>query len=288
MDTVTAEQAQPSLLTQTEKKPARKRSKAAEGSTQLAVVDGVQGQSGALVTMEPRPDPFMAMIERAAANPDFDMDKLDRLLAAKKEHEANEARKAFIVAMAAFKAEAPVILKNKSVGYESKKSDSKTSYRHATLDYIDQKIAPVLSKHGLAHSWKTEQVPGGIIVVTCFLTHIMGHTEKVTLQGSPDQSGSKNNIQAIGSTVTYLQRYTLLTITGMATADQDTDGAQTVEFITDEQKQEIIALMKATKSDTANFLAYMGIEDVDHLPAWKFNEAIAALKKKQAKTQAQA
>jgi len=55
----------------------------------------------------------------------------------------------------------------------------------------------------------------------------MGHSESVTLQSATDDSGKKNNIQALGSAITYLQRYTLLSITGLATEDQDDDGKTT-------------------------------------------------------------
>jgi hypothetical protein len=51
----------------------------------------------------------------------------------------------------------------------------------------------------------------------------MGHSERTTLSATADTSGSKNSIQAIGSTVTYLQRYTLLAAVGLA-AGGDDDG----------------------------------------------------------------
>jgi hypothetical protein len=52
------------------------------------------------------------------------------------------------------------------------------------------------------------------------------------LTSGPDTSGSKNPIQALGSAVSYLQRYTLLSLAGLATEDQDDDGA-TAEKKTD-------------------------------------------------------
>ena len=39
-----------------------------------------------------------------------------------------------------------------------------------------------------------------------------------------DTSGGKNNIQAMGSAVSYLERYTLLAITGLSTKEMDDDG----------------------------------------------------------------
>src|SRR5437660_174203 len=67
---------------------------------------------------------------------------------------------------------------------------------------------------------------GGTIRVTCILTHVQGHSEQVSMSAQPDTSGSKNSIQAIGSTASYLQRYTLFAATGLAPKDADTDGAE--------------------------------------------------------------
>ena len=213
-----------------------------------------------------------------------DLDKLTKLMDLQERWEANEARKAFVVAKAAFKAEAPTITKNKHVGFKSKKDGAaSTDYNHATLDNVAETLSPILSKNGLAYAWETQQSEGGLITVTCVLTHVRGHSERVSLRAGLDQSGNKNNIQAVGSTVTYLQRYTLLSITGMATADQDNDGMGNVEFISAAQKDELIALMKETKADTAAFLKYFGVEALDSLPVTEFDRAVAALEKKRGK-----
>jgi hypothetical protein len=60
--------------------------------------------------------------------------------------------------------------------------------------------------------------------MTCRVSHVAGHYEETKMIGEPDQSGGKNNIQAKGSTMTYLQRYTLNTLLAIATED-DNDGA---------------------------------------------------------------
>lgn len=158
----------------------------------------------------------MHLIEIAVSQ-GADVDKLEKLLQLQLQWEKNEARKAFVEAMAAFKIEPPEINKNKHVTY------NQVDYWHATLDHVVETIAAGLSKHGLAHRWKTEQ-SGGQISVTCILTHKMGHSEETTLSAAADMSGSKNAIQAVGSTVTYLQRYTLLAATGLAAKGQDDDG----------------------------------------------------------------
>jgi hypothetical protein len=223
---------------------------------------------------------LMQIIERAANSPDFDPDKLEKLLDVKERWEREEARKAFVRALNAFKAEPPTITKNKHVGYESK--GGRTEYDHATLDHICNQIAPALAEHGLSHRWKVEQGQQGISV-TCVLTHEAGHSEEVTLTAAADQSGGKNSIQAVGSTQTYLQRYTLLAATGLAAADQDDDGRGADEAqkpIRSDQKQELVDLIKETGADTRKFCQYLGVESLDEIPVSKFDRAKAALERK--------
>ncbi len=221
----------------------------------------------------------MQMLQMAVEQ-DADLDKLTKLMDLQERWEANEARKAFVAARAAFKAEAPTVAKNKNVHFTSQKGT--TDYDHATLDNVAETLSPVLAKHDLSFSWETEQLDGGTIRVTCILTHVLGHSEKVTLQAGADQSGNKNNIQAVGSTVTYLQRYTLLAVTGTATGDMDDDGDKggMGDLISPEQKDQIIAKMKDVGADTAAFLKYMGFVAVDAIPAKEFDRTMAALEQK--------
>jgi hypothetical protein len=81
-----------------------------------------------------------------------------------------------------------------------------------------------MAKHGLSFDWDIHQT-AGMITVDCIVTHKLGHSKKVTMSGAPDTSGKKNAIQQAASTITYLQRYTLLAATGMSTKDEDDDGA---------------------------------------------------------------
>ena len=162
------------------------------------------------------------MIELAISN-NAGMDQLERLMAMQERWEENEAKKAFNVALAQFKSESIVVGKNGRVEYKDR-NNNVTSYRHATLANVCNTIGPALSAYGLSIRWRTEQCEGGKIRVTCILAHSQGHSESVSLESTPDASGGKNSIQAVGSTVSYLQRYTVLAVTGTATEEQDDDG----------------------------------------------------------------
>lgn len=175
------------------------------------------------------------------------VEQLERLMALQERYEANEAKKEFVSAMTRFKENPLVIEKNATVDFTSTKG--RTHYKHATLANVCDVIGPVLSSVGISHRWETEQLPeGGAIRVTCILTHARGHSEKVFLQAGRDESGNKNNIQAVGSTVTYLQRYTLLAATGMAVADQrddDGSGGKGSRQMTEAQKADFTAAIEA-------------------------------------------
>ncbi len=165
---------------------------------------------------------LMVIINKFAADPTLDVAKLESLLAVKDRWDREEARKAFVVALNNFKANPPSVGKNKHVHFDTQKGS--TDYRHATLDNVSTLIGDALAVHGLSHRWDTTQSADGKIMVTCIVTHTGGHSERVSLMAPADTSGSKNSIQAIASTVTYLERYTLLAATGVAVIDQDNDG----------------------------------------------------------------
>lgn len=161
--------------------------------------------------------PLMAAAELVKANGNMEVSKLKELLDLQERWEAGQAKKAYVQAMSDFKASPPEILKDKTVEYGT------TKYKHASLHNVTTKINTELSKHNLHAAWVTSQ-DNGSVKVTCKITHAMGHSEETCLSAPPDDTGSKNVIQAIGSTVKYLQRYTLLALTGLATHEQEDDG----------------------------------------------------------------
>lgn len=149
------------------------------------------------------------------------IEQLDKLMTLQERWEKNEAKKAFVEAMNAFKEDPPLILKNRKVDYTTAKG--RTTYMHAVSGEASEKIGLALSMRGISHAWKTEQ-KDGVIRVTCTLTHKLGHSESTTLEARADESGGKNAVQAIGSAVSYLQRYTLFAACGLVPKDADNDG----------------------------------------------------------------
>jgi hypothetical protein len=170
-----------------------------------------ESQSTAVVPTSP-----MEMLA-IAVQQGADLDRLQKLMDLQERWEANQARKAFVAAMAKFKSEPIQILKSKAVNIPGG-----AKFSHATLADVVDGIVSSLSKYGLSHKWETLQDHG--ITVTCILTHEAGHSERTVLSAPPDDSGKKNAIQQIASTVTYLERYTLMAACGLAAKDMDDDG----------------------------------------------------------------
>jgi hypothetical protein len=166
----------------------------------------------------PVADPIMAIIERMTREPSFDIERIKEMLAMKERFEALEAKKSFVADMAEFKKNPPQIYKNKHVGFDSKRTGERTAYDHATHSEVTMKIIAGLAEHGFSHRWVPSQ-PNGQVCVTCIITHRMGHSESLEMTAPPDTSGNKSPVQAIASTKTLLERYTILAATGLSAAD---------------------------------------------------------------------
>lgn len=170
-------------------------------------------------TAPPANSPMGMML--AAMQQGATLEQVEKMMDLQERWEHREAEKAYNDALSAFKAEAVEVIKRKSVDFTSQKG--RTHYKHAELSDVVEAVGPALSKHGFSWSWKPQQ-EGGVIRVTCILKHRQGHSDSVTLEATADQSGNKNSIQAIASTITYLERHTLKAITGVSEKGDDTDG----------------------------------------------------------------
>lgn len=176
--------------------------KQAKPSTSLAVADS--SPAGLM----------LSMLQQGAS-----LEQIEKMMALQERWEGNEARKAYNAAFSAFKAEAVRIIKNKQVTDGPLKGKS-----YAELFSVVDALTPALSRHGLSASWKLTRDEKDWIEVTCYLRHINGHEESVSMGGPPDGGGAKNAIQARASTKSYLERYTLKAICGVAEGGEDDDG----------------------------------------------------------------
>lgn len=231
----------------------------------------------------------MGMLDRAVQG-GASIEVLEKLMALQERWEGNSARKAFDAAIADAKAEIPVIQKKQHVHFESKKQGSATTdYHHESLADIAEVVAPILGKHGLSYRFRTMSPPNEPVTVTCIISHRDGHSEENTLSAGKDESGNKNSIQAVGSTITYLQRYTLKAALGLAAGhDDDGNGSEPPEMLSEEQIMNLHELLESTESDVAKFLAFVEVERLEEIHASKYEQAVKVIEQAAAKRKAKA
>lgn len=207
----------------------------------------------------------------------YDLNVIESLMDFQDRLDKKQAKKAFDAAMAEAVNEIPTIAKNKKAIVDK---DGNARYRYDDLSEIAETVKPILKKHGLSYRFRTQQ-NGLIVSVTCIVSHVDGHSEENTLSASNDTSGSKNAIQAVGSAVTYLERYSLKAALGLAAAeDDDAKAAGEPAVITHEQFAELNKLLDDHEINKAAFCGYMGVEAVADIPQIRFKDAKEAIKKK--------
>lgn len=235
--------------------------------TNVAIIDPGQPERRTNIALTP-----LDMLNRALET-GAGMEVLEKFMSLHERWEAGNARKAFDAAISEAKAEIPPIIKN-AKGHNDK--------RYANFAAIACVVDPILSKHGLSYRFRTAQTDK--ISVTCVLSHRDGHSEETTLAGPADNSGSKNAIQAIGSTLTYLQRYSLIQALGLAaTEDDDGRAAGSGGTIAEEQIERLQREIMDADADLPGFLKYFKIATLADLPASDFDRALKALSVSKAK-----
>lgn len=224
--------------------------------------DQAAGQVAVLAANSP-----MGMM-MAAVKQGIPLDQIKEMMAIQREWEADEARKAFNDAFAAFKAEKVDVIKRKQVDFATTKG--RTQYKHAELSDLTDAVGPALARHGFSWSWTPEQ-KNGRVYITCTLQHRLGHEKSATMDAPADDSGGKNNIQAIVSTTTYLERHTLKAVCGISEKGDDNDGAGADDVALELRDEWISKLAQAETMEVAAEIWQAGckaIEQTNNLAAF--------------------
>jgi hypothetical protein len=210
--------------------------------------------------------PFAMLCQAVARS--ADAPTLERLIALDERWQRHAMRKAFETALAAARADIPMIIKNR----ENTKP-GRGSYRYEDLAEIARTIGPALASHRLSYRFRTE-TQGTNVTVACILSHGDGYHEEIALTAPIDDSGGKNNLQAIGSTLTYLQRMTLKAALGLAATDDD-DGRRngSAALIDAEQESELKGRITEAGADEGALLRVFKIDRLADLPAARFQQA---------------
>lgn len=235
--------------------------------------------SQAIVKAEaPAASTFMSMIERAVTDPNFDADKLEKLISANERIINRQAQMEYDAAMIRLqkKLSDVKILKNSMIDFSGKGKDGssysqKTPY--AKLEDIDKVLRPLMQSEGFVVTYPLEGAER--VIVKCKISHQGGHSEISSMQLPLDTSGSKNNLQGAGSSISYGKRYLLCAMLNLITLNEDDDGAGGT--ITDDQAAELKTLLRDSGMDTARFLKVVSAESVDQIKTRDHGRALNSL-----------
>lgn len=219
---------------------------------------------------------LIRLIESVALMPNVDVERLEKLLDMQERITARNAKTAYAAALSEMQPELPVIAERGKIDIGRGKPQS-----YALWEDINEAIKPVLARHGFAISFRTGRTDAHI-VVTGVLSHREGHTEETTMHLPLDNSGSKNGVQAVGSSTSYGKRYTASALLNLTSRGEDDDGraAGAAPTITDDQIGDITALLEEVGADKARFLAYLKVGRLADIPADRYSAAVAALEAK--------
>lgn len=156
----------------------------------------------------------MSLIQQASAA-GASIEQMAQLFELKLRVDADEARKAFNEAFTAFKNEPIRVVRDKENTQYSKPGKPAM---YTSLESMVATVTPFLSKHGLSHRWDIDQSAPGQIKVICVITHTLGHSHPTPISGPIDDSGAKNKLQGVKSTLTYLKVSTFESACGIASA----------------------------------------------------------------------
>jgi hypothetical protein len=228
-----------------------------------------------------KPTDLMSVISKLAENPS-NVDSIQKLIDMQERIMQKNAEMAFNSDYAELSKEIKPIEKTGSVDYKDKSTGrNEKAFDYAKLENIDKAIRPLLSKFGFTLSFETaqRQSDGGGLIVTGILSHRDGHSRKASIPLPLDSSGGKNNLQAMGSTLSYGRRYTTCMLLNIVTEGEDDNGSS-FDKISIEQAAILDNLINETKSNKAGFLEYFGANSVLEIRADSYKEAIHMLNKK--------
>jgi hypothetical protein len=237
------------------------------------------------------PDPNLKLFIDAARDEKIDVAKLKELMALRKEVEADAHKRAFLDALARAKGEFGPIVKTRLVDYAHKDGRGRTSYKYEELADITDIVVPILSKHGITHSYSVDQTHPPKIKVSCILAHADGYVDTPRVQeGVEDTSGQKNPNQAIQSTVTYLERQTLKQALGLAAGrDDDGEGGDDEDpAVGADEAAYVEQLIRDTESDLVKFLETVGAPSVAEMRMSQYKRGLSLLEQKKRRANAKA
>lgn len=205
------------------------------------------------------------------------IDALERLVALDERMGARRAAQEFAEAMTKFKEICPPVPRRaENSQFSVTRNGTKQARRYATLEDIEKTVRGPLGQCGLSFRWGNAKVENGAMTLPCIVSHIGGHSVEASVTLPLESRAGCSEAQKYGAVMTYAQRYSLVQALGLTTCDEDVDGEGIVEpegFVTPAQVEVLEALLQQRPDGSrARFLKYLGIAELEQVPASRYEE----------------
>ena len=181
-------------------------------------------QPGALTFV----DPFMALIERVAMNPDVDVAKLEKILDMQERVLTKQAEVAFNEAMSACQSELRTVVADAE--------NPQTKSKYASYAQLDRAMRPIYTRHGFSISYNTGESKHPEAVMVIAIISKGAYSRRFQIEMPADGKGAKGGdvmtkTHATGAAVSYGMRYLLKAIFNVSVGEEDVDGNATAPKI---------------------------------------------------------
>ncbi len=224
---------------------------------------------------------IIQVIERAAMNPDVDIEKMERLMGMQERILDRQAEQCYASAMTDAQGAMPVIAK-RTPGDQGK-------YHYADIAAVVSEAKPVWHEHGFSLQFGQEEcTKDGFMRVGCHVKHRGGHREHEWVE-VPDTNKSMtgkdimSKSQEVGSGFTYGRRYLTCLIFNIATGDDLNGKGPVANTLTIDQEQ-VDALLKLIDQVPAKpqdqlrkWITSCGFEDITEITIARYDEILKGI-----------
>ena len=208
---------------------------------------------------------MIAVLDKAIVNPEVDVEKMQALLDVQERIMNKQAEMAFNQAMVSAVSEIPSF----------EKSTEGHHYKYTTFEHINKVVKPILANHDLYVTFSTDFQSDDYVMVTAEITHKDGVSKKTSMRFPFDSTGSKNNVQAVASAISYGKRYMQNALLNITTHGEDDDGFASEATIGKEEINRLNAGLEKAKIKLPDFLKSMNVTRLSEIRVENYIEALS-------------
>ena len=208
-------------------------------------------------------DNMVDLLISQAIDKNVPVEALEKLLAMRKEWRLEVAEEEFNIAMTGFQSECPIIKKTKKVY-----GKSGYLYSYAPIESILHQVKPTMVKYNFSYSIQsiTEE---RYVEAICVVYHIHGHSRSTSFRVPIDvneMTAAMTKEKYVTGRLMYCSRYAFRNAFGITTGDVDSEEEITenkVEYITDDQINDLLITMRETEYKLEDILKGQKVDSLD-------------------------